>query len=433
LFVLAAVTGPVSAQTVKLSEEVRPGDHFRHEITLTVDGKMKVDRDGKSESISLKARASHAFVEKVEVLDARGAVGRAVRHYLAAGSEAETGYDRSKRELAIDRRLIVAQRTAEGSLHFCPDGPLSREELELVAEHFDTLAVPALLAGKDVMPGDTWPIGLEATQHACHFDGLVKSDLIGKLVEVKDGVAVFTITGTAEGIESGAPAKLAVTATGKYDVAAKRLVELTWEQADERGQGPVSPASEVKATVLLKRSALADEPKELAAAVLARVPADGAVPEALTQLRYADADGRYQFTYPRDWRIVGRTRDHLVLRLLDRGEFAAQATVTNWKKADPGKHTEPEEFKKVLGQLPNWEPEEIVTDGVVPAGPGRWLYRVAARGRQDGLAVLQTFYLLAGPGGDQVAVTILTRTEKLERVGTKDASLVNAITFPGSK
>ena len=432
LFALLVAGGPAFAQ-VNLSEEVKPGDCFRYEITLSVDGKMKVDREGKLEAIPLKAKAAHTFLERVDSADARGGVGRSLRHYQSASSESEAGPDRNKRELSADRRLVVAQRTAEGSQHFSPDGPLYREELELVAEHFDTLCIPALLPGKELKPGDTWTVGPEATQHACLFGGLIKAALVGKLVEVKDGVALFEITGPAEGIEAGAHAKLTVSAKGKYDLAAKRLVELTWEQTDDRGQGPASPASEVKATIAVKRTPLAEEPKELSADARAKVPADGKVPELATLLRYADPDGRYQFTYPRDWHVVGRTRDHLVIRLLEKGEFVAQATVTTWKKADPGQHSNPEEFKKLLGQLPGWEPEQVLTDGAIPTDAGRWLYRISARGKQDGLAVIQTFYLLAGPAGDQLAVTVLARQEKAAKVGTRDLELVNAVEFPAKK
>ncbi|HET6573713.1 MAG TPA: hypothetical protein VFG68_08945 [Fimbriiglobus sp.] len=430
---LAVLAGSPALAQVRLADEVKPGDCFRYEITLTVDGKMKVEREGRVEAIPLKAKAAHVFLERVEAIDARGGVGRALRYYQSAASEFESGPDRGKRELSADRRLIVAQRTADGSRHYSPDGPLFREELELVAEHFDTLCLPALLPGKELKPGDTWAVGPEATQHACLFGDLIKAELVGKLVEVKDGIAHFEIAGPAEGVEAGAHAKLTVSAKGKYDLASKRLVELAWEQSDVRGQGPASPASEVKATIVLKRTALAEEPKELSAAVRARVPADGKIPELATLLRYADPDGRYQFTYPRDWHVVGRTRDHLVLRLLEKGEFVAQATVTTWKKADPGHHADPEEFKKLLGQLPGWEPERVLTDGPIPTDPGRWLYRVSAQGKQDGLAVVQTFFLLAGPGGDQVAVTVLARQEKAEKVGTLDLMLVNAVEFPAGK
>lgn len=423
------VSASAFAQGVLLGEEIKPGDHFRYEIGLTVEGKMKVERNGRLDAIALRAKATHAFVERADAADARGGVGRVIRRYQTAASEAEVGAERSKRELGADRRLVVAQRTTEGALHYSPDGPLSRDELELVAEHFDTLCLAGLLPAKELKPGETWKVGDEAVQYACLFEGLLKADVAGKFVEVKDGVAVFTITGTAEGIESGAQAKVAITATGKFDPAAKRITELTWEQTDDRAQGPASPASEVKAVVTLKRTALAEEPKELAAEVRAKVPADGKVPPLLVHLRYADPEGRYQFVYPRDWHIVGRTKDHLVLRLLDKGEFAAQAAVTMWKKMEPGKHTEPGDFKKSLLQVPGWAVESILEEGVVPTEAGRWLYRVAAKGKQDGLPVVQTFHLLAGPNGDQVTVSVLVALEKAEKLGSRDVALVNAISF----
>jgi hypothetical protein len=402
---------------VTLADEPKPGDCFRYELALTVDGKLKVERDGKPDAIPLKARAAHVFVERFE------APGRALRHYSTAASESEVGFERSRRELAADRHLI-AVRSASGP--FSPDGPLTREELELVAEHFDTLALPGLLPGREVKPGETWAVDPETVRLACQFEAVAKADLTGKLGEVKDGVAAFAITGTAEGVEAGAGAKVTVNASGKYDVTVKRLTELTWEQTDDREQGPASPASEVKATLVLKRTAVA-EPKELAAEVRAKVPADAT--EAHTRLRYADPDGRFRFDYPREWKVVGRTRDHLVLRLVEKGEFTAQATFAVWKKADPGKHADPAEFKKALGQVPGWEPEEVLADAAVPA-EGRWLYRVTARGKQDGLPVVQAFYLLAGPGGDQIAVTVLARAEKAATVGARDLALVTAIEFP---
>ena len=95
--------------------------------------------------------------------------------------------------------------------------------------------------------------------------------------------------------------------------------------------------------------------------------ADDRVPDLLTQLRYTDPAGRYRFVHARDWHVVGRTPDHLILRLLDKGEFVAQATVTTWKKAEPGRHVEPDDFKKAIAQLPGWAPEEMLADGPIPS------------------------------------------------------------------
>ena len=145
----------------------------------------------------------------------------------------------------------MAQRPQDSLLCYSPQGPLTREELETVSEHFDTLALAGLLPGKEVAVGDTWKVGNQAAQALCLFEGLVENNLTGKLAEVKNGEAVISITGTARGIELGAQAKMTVTATAKFDLNRKRLTALEWKQKDDRDQGPASPASTAESTITL--------------------------------------------------------------------------------------------------------------------------------------------------------------------------------------
>jgi hypothetical protein len=435
-FAALASVGPAFADepAVKLGEEVKPGDCFRYEIGLSVTGKMKVERNGKDDSLPLSAKARHQFAERVDVAADNG-VGQASRHYADAVSETVVGVDKTRRTLGADRRLIVAQRAADGTLHFSPDGPLTRDELDLVAEHFDTLCLPGLLPNKDVKPGDTWPIDGGATQAACLFHGLVKNELVGKLIEVKEGSAIFTITGSAEGVEHGAGVRVTVSARCKFELAAKRVIALEWEQVDERDLGPVSPPLEVKATVTLSRLPLDAEPKELSAAARSKVPADGKIPELLTQLRYADAARRFQFVYPRDWHFVVQSNTHLVLRLVVKGELLAQATITEWKKPAPTVDfaAAAKEFRDATGKQPGWEAERLLEDGPLPADGGRKVYRLSAVGKQDGQPVVQAFHLVVGPNGEQFAVTTVSRQEVADKVGPRDVALVHAIDFPAKK
>jgi hypothetical protein len=421
-------------KAVTLAEEIRPGDYFRYEIGLEVGGKMKVERDGRDDSLPLNARARHQFTERVDVAADNG-VGQAVRHYADAVSETVVGVDKTRRTLGADRRLIVAQRAADGTLHFSPDGPLTRDELDLVAEHFDTLCLPGLLPNKAVRPGDTWPIDNGAAQAACLFHGLAKNDLVGKLTEIKDGAAVLAITGSAEGVEFGAAVKVAVTARAKFDLAVRRVTALEWKQSDEREAGPVSPPLEVKATVTLSRLPLEIEPKELSAAARAKVPTDGKVPELLLQLRYADTAGRFQFVYPRDWHFVVRNNTHVVLRLVPKGELLTQATITEWKKPAAGVDFAAgvKEFREATAKQPGWEAERLLEDGTLPADGGKKVYRMSAIGKQDGQPVVQAFHLVLGPNGEQFAVTTVARREVADKVGPRDVALVHAIDFPAKK
>jgi hypothetical protein len=411
---LGAADAPVT-----LAERAAAGDQAKCTLELVLAGELLFDADGKRDAVRLEAKARHAFHERVLAV-ADGLPTATARLYAEATASAAVAGERSERTLSADRRLVVARRDPDGLLCFAPAGPLTRDELDLVTEHFDPQCLPGLLPGKEVTVGDTWAISDAATQTACLFDAVAKAQLVGKLTGVKDGVATFTVEGTAEGVEDGAKVGLKVTATGTFDLAAGRVTGLTWKQADDRGQGPVTPASRVEATVTLRREFPADGPKELADDAAAKRA-------AVTDLRHADPKGRYTLTHSRDWHATGQTDAHLVLRLVDRGEFVAQATVGVWKKAAAGGHSSADDFKKAVADTPGWAPGKVLADGELPAGPGRWLYRVSAEGKLDGVAVVQTCYLLAGPGGDQVAVTVSAPPGKA--VGGRDLGLVKAIEF----
>ena len=422
---------PVASAQVTLAEAPAAGECARYRVELDLAGKMFIAQEGTKETVRLEAKARHVFSERTLTV-ADGLPARSARYYDDAVASAVVDTDKSSRTLPDDRRLVVAVRGSEGAFCFCPAGPLTRDELDLVTEHFNPQCLAGLLPGKAVNVNDTWTVSPAAAQAACQFDGLVKHALTGKLVSAADGKAKFTIEGTAEGIEHGAKVALTVTATGVFDVAAKRVTELSWKQKDDREQGPVAPASQVEATVTLVRTPLAEAPKALTDAELAAVP-KGDVPPALTLLRHADPKGNYSLVYARDWHITGQTDQFLILRLLEKGEFVAQATVALWKKADAGKHTPAEDFKRAVNAAPGWTVARVLEDAETTTPDGRWLYRIAAEGKMEELPVVQCFHLLAGPQGDQAAVTFAMKPEKVKAVGTRDRELVNAITFPAKK
>lgn len=427
LFLLIA-SAPLARAQVTLAEAPAAGECFRYALELELAGRMTIAQEAEKQTVRLEAKARHAFTERTLAV-AGGLPARSARHYEDAVASAVVDIEKVGRSLPEDRRLVVAVRGSEGMLCFSPAGPLTRDELDLVTEHFNPQCLAGLLPGKAVNVGDTWAVGPAAAQAACAFDGLVKNALTGKLTAAADGQAAFTIEGTAEGIEHGAKVALTVSATGTFDLTARRVTALTWKQKDERGQGPVAPASQVGATVTLKRELLPEPPKELADAALANVP-KGEVPASMTMLRHADPQGRYALVYPRDWHVTGLTDQHLILRLLDRGEFIAQATVMAWKKAEPGKHTPAEEFKKAANATPGWSAGRVLEDAEATAPDGRWLYRIVAEGKMDDLPVVQSFSIVADPRGDQAALTVAMKPEKAKAVGVRDRELLNALTFP---
>jgi hypothetical protein len=428
LLVLASAQ-PMFAESVTLTEVPREGDCYRITTATNLTGILKVTRDGQPASLKITAKNEHSFAERV--LSADKSVARKVaRFYQTATSRAVVDGDRVERSLAADRRLVVAQRTDDSLFCYSPLGPLTRPDLEVASEHFETLHITGALPGKQVEVGDTWKLENLTAQSLCLFDGLISHDLTAKLKEVAAGVAIITIEGGAKGIENGAMATLTVSASIQFDTSQKRIVGVEWKQKDVRDQGPATPAVDLEIATTLKRERLNQPPAELADAVVTMIPAATDPPATVKHLIHRDPKNRYQLLHAREWHVVGQTDHHLVMRFLERGDFVVQATIAPWTNAGAGKHMSPEEFEKLANGGSNWKMEQVTDRTEVPTDADRWAYRIIARGELDGSPVVQNFYMVANANGDQVIVTFTMRVATVGRIGTRDLELVNAIDFP---
>jgi hypothetical protein len=51
----------------------------------------------------------------------------------------------------------------------------------------------------------------------------------------------------------------------------------------------------------------------------------------------------------------------------------------------------------------------------------------------EGVKVVQTFFLVAGPKGDQVVLAFTMKQSQVGKLGARDVSLVESIDFPASR
>jgi len=123
------------------------------------------------------------------------------------------------------------------------------------------------------------------------------------------------------------------------------------------------------------------------------------------------------------------------MRLMDRGDFVAQLTITPWKKAELGKHIAEDEFKEAMSKSLGWEQEDQPETGkVIPdPRPGYWIYQFGASGTLNGTKAVQYFYMVAGPEGDQVLMTFTMSPSQAAKLNTRDLPIVRGLTFPAVK
>jgi hypothetical protein len=424
-------TAPAGWAQEPLTETVKVGDCFKYQIDMKLTGTLRVQRDGKPAPIKIEATAGHTFTERVLSVPATGLIEKSARLYDAAKAVITVGDNRTERTLRPERKLLVAQRPKDQALVYCPAGSLTRPELELTSEHFDTHCLAGLLPGKAVKVGETWTVGNSVVQSLCHFEGVTEQKLTGKLESSDASGAVFSIHGTTTGVEQGTLVKLEIDATCRWDTKSGRIVSLEWKQKDDRDQGPVSPASTVETTTTVRREAV-PQPDTLSDVALVSVPRDETPPNPLLLLEYRDATSRFALMHHREWQLVAETGKHTVLRLLDHGDFIAQVTIMPWKAAKQGEHTSAEDFKKAMTESAGWAVEKELQAGEVPT-EGRWMYRLSQMGHLEGVEVLQNFFLIAAPTGEQVILTFTLSPKSADKFGARDVGLATSCDVPAKK
>ena len=132
----------------------------------------------------------------------------------------------------------------------------------------------------------------------------------------------------------------------------------------------------------------------------------------------------------RSWHLTTVTAEHAVLRLMDGGVWVAQVTVTPWTSAKKGEHLSAEQFQHDMRTSVGWRPERVLQSGEIPAEGGRWMYRLSEIGQLNGVTVLQNFYLVAGPGGEQVVLTFTLAPKMADKLGARDLTVAASIEVP---
>jgi hypothetical protein len=431
LAILASVVvfaGVGRAQTYTLQEKELKNAHFQISLSLDLKGTLIIQQEGKQVSLPQTATATHEYIERVLQEGEQGMIGKSARLYKSAKAVISVAKDRTERTFRPERCLLIAQHVKDTTLTFCPKGTLTPEELDLT-RHFDTLALPGLLPQKKVAIGDHWTLPNAVAQTLCSFDGLTKQEINCTLVSVEKDKALVAINGHAAGIDSGATVNLTIEGNFHFDLTAGRVVSLRWIQKEERDQGPVSPGAKADVTIQLTRAAAEPVPQvndfALVPALDWKVP-----PESITALSFNDPKGRYSLTLSRDWNIVAQTKTHLILRLLDRGEFIAQATVVDWPKAVAGKHMSEEEFKKAMAEAPGWEQEQAKGEKKLDSN-GNWIYRLEVDGKLNGLPTKQYLYHFANPAGNQLVLAFTMTPQQVTKLGNREEDLWRSVTLPG--
>ena len=161
-----------------------------------------------------------------------------MRNYRDAEAEVKVGQGLAALKLNPERRMIVAQIDDQGAALFCPLGPLTRDDLELVDIQGNSLAVSGVLPNQPVRVGDRWELNRELLAVLLGLDAITRSDVQGTLEKLDGQTAILTIQGAVE----ARPRELRRKSNSKP----RRI--LTWREIRLLGWRPISTSAAKSAT-----------------------------------------------------------------------------------------------------------------------------------------------------------------------------------------
>ena len=203
--------------------------------------------EGEQQKLPIVVSGKVTYDERMLAIDTAKGSRRSVRNYREASAEVKVGQGLATPQINAERRLVVAEIDASGSTLFCPLGPLSREDLELIDIQGNSLAVSGLLPDQPVRAGETWQLNREFLAILLGLDVITSSDVQGTLDKMDGTTAILTIQGSLEGAAQGVAAKIELKAKANFDTAQRAVTWLAANFHERREIGHAEPGFDVTA------------------------------------------------------------------------------------------------------------------------------------------------------------------------------------------
>lgn len=409
----------------------KPGQIDRVKVVLEVGGDVLTAAEGEVNRDKMSVVCNLQYDEKT--LDGPAGhpeASRSVRYYDTAEAVVKVGRDGFKPMLRSDRRLIVARLDSQNVLLFCPTGPLTRDELELVDVLGNSLLFDRFLPEGRTGVGDSWKPSTDLLAAFLGLDAVAESTVESVLTEVTQDLARIEMAGRLEGAVHGVSSEIQLKAKYRFDRRRQRIDWFGLWIQEQRNSSPVADGVDATALVRVQVTPKA-ESSHLSQAALAGLPLEPA--EGLRRLAYESPGGAWQLTYDRCWYLTTEHRDLSVLRMLVRGELVAQCNLSPLAKLPAGRFPSIAQFQADVQRALGESFGQLVNAGESAGEAGYRVYKVVVRGEVSELPIQWRYYLVGDEQGRRAALVFTVEERLADRLADADRELVDSLRFGDPK
>jgi hypothetical protein len=415
---------PVSLAAAKVLPTTRIKVVFEVDGQLFAGPDLSSAPDASSRPQDLKAKGEFLYEERL----AQEHGGRALRYYEQAEAELAIGGQSRRSSLRQDRRLVAldSRATLGESGFWSLEGPLTREELELIELPGSSHLVNQLLPAHKVTSGATWSHDDSILAQLLNLSGITVNEVSSQLkrVDTDRGTAHLTINGKVLGYASGVVTEIKLE--GKYiaDLRQQRVTWLALSIHEQRSPGVTKPGLDVQSRLRMLIEPFAAT--HLTAESLKGVRSAG--PAATTLLEYQPAHRRFTLLHDRRWLVFGEQPDLTIMRLIEDGQVIAQCNLRSLAP-QPGYKASLSQFQEEIRAALGAAAQEIVdADETVQSNGVRQL-RVSIVGEVASAPIQWIYHQLTDVQGQVLTCVFTMSGENVERFGSEDTTLVSSVVF----
>jgi hypothetical protein len=421
------VTAAVASEVYDLKASTKPDAVQQVQAVIEVRGDLFVQAgEGEQQKLPVVVSGKVTYDERVLATEPADGSRRAARNYREASAEVKVGQGVATPQLDTERRLVVAQIGADGATLFCPLGPLSRDDLDLIDIQGNSLAMSGLLPARPVRAGEAWPLNHESLALLLGLDVITSSNVQGTLDKVEGTTAILTIQGSLEGAAQGVASKITLKAKANFDTAQRVVTWLAANFHERREIGHAEPGFDVTARLRVAITPQA-EADALSDAALRDLPLTASAGATLLDLQPQQSHVR--LIHDRRWRVLVDRHDLCVLRCVDGGDLIAQCNLSELADAAPGKRLALEAYQAEVLESLTSSAGQVVEASQSTTDEGLRILRVQATGIASEVPIVWVFYHVSNEQGRQAALAFTMEAKAVERFAEGDRTLVESFTF----
>jgi hypothetical protein len=350
-----------------------------------------------------------------------------VRLYQTAQAQIEVEGQKDDTRLSINRRLICVRKLPKSLTYFSPEGPVTRDDLELIETQFDPAALTEILPTELVTPGKTWRPHADSVATVLGLESVTRTTLQCTLNRPQGSRLKIDVTGEAEGITLGAKSTIKVNGHLIYDKGDGRVTEVDVRLEEDREVGRAAPGFQLTANVKTKVSRLSAAPAELTATQLAQFKLEPS--PATLALDFAAPAPAIGIMHDRRWHITAHRRDSVVLRMIDQGQMLGQCNISSLDNSEEDIAVDFSRFRQQIEELMTKQNGKIDEAAAAQPDDKTHVLRIAASATVKEIPVRWFYYYLAGAAG-QRAVLVFTLEDKMaKQFAEADHELVGGFRF----